>query len=585
MQVVRNEYPRPQFKRDEWFTLNGEWEFAFDDDNVGIKQGYTTGRRGLPLKINVPFTYQYPASGINTKEKHEIVWYKKAFKLKNLGNNTHALLCFNGCDYITDVWVNGHHVITHKGGFAPFNVDITDYVYKRGKENVVVIRCYDPYDPTIPRGKQSWTGNAFSCFYTPNTGIWQSVWVEYFEKDCISAYSIIPNIDNFSFYGELKTLHNVADECEIKVHYQGNNIKNCRFSLDGKYTRYSVNLMELDFVCETCFWTPECPNLFNVDFILYANGEALDIAHTRFGMRKISVDESGKICLNNRPLYQRLILDQGYWEEGGLTPPSVDAIKKDIELCMQMGFNGARKHQKFEDPYFYYLADELGYLTWCEMPSAYNFNADEISHLTSEWQEIITAARNFTSVICYVPLNESWGTRKILNDKNQQDFARSLYYLTKAFDNTRLVSTNDGWENIDATDIISIHDYAYDNSQFANKYRADKYNEIYPQGRKLMCENCSYKGQPVLFSEFGGIAMGINGKDNNWGYGCAAENEEAFLLRYSNLLAGIYNMPDFQGFCYTQVSDVQLEVNGLLDATHQPKYDLEKIKKITLKQY
>ena len=166
MQFLRNEYPRPQFKRAEWFTLNGEWEFAFDDDNVGIKQGYAIGRKGLPLKINVPFSYQYPASGINSKEKHEIVWYKRAFKLKKLGNNTHALLCFNGCDYITDVWINGYHVITHKGGFAPFNVDITDYAYKSGKENVIVVRCYDPYDTTIPRGKQSWTGEAFSCFYT-----------------------------------------------------------------------------------------------------------------------------------------------------------------------------------------------------------------------------------------------------------------------------------------------------------------------------------------------------------------------------------------------------------------------------------
>ena len=576
---MRKEYPRPQFKRDNWISLNGEWEFAFDDQNNGVKQGYTTGKKELPLKINVPFTYQYPASGIEDTAYHPTVWYKRTFSSKEIGSKR-ALLCFNGSDFITDVWVNGHHAVNHTGAFAPFSADITDYLYKNG-QNAIVVRCYDPLDPTIPRGKQSWTGKRFGCWYIPNTGIWQSVWIELFECDCISNYSIIPNIDTLSFSGEIKTLYGLADECELNVTYKGNLVKKIRFSLDGKYTRYSVSLMELDFVDETCFWWPHQPNLFYVDFTLYKQGKQVDLAHTRFGMRKISIDEGGKICLNNRPLYQRLILDQGYWLEGGLTPPSVDAIKTDIELCKAMGFNGARKHQKFEDPYFYYLADEMGYLTWCEMPSAYNYNADEVKYLSNEWQEIISVARNFTSVICYVPLNESWGVRKIVVDNQQQDFARSLYYLTTAVDPTRLVSTNDGWENIDATDILSIHDYAYDKSQFAEKYRADKYDDIYPQGRKLMSEGCRYCGQPVLFTEFGGIAMAGDSTNGNWGYNTGAQDNEEFYTRYANLMEGIYETEDFQGFCYTQVSDVQQEVNGLLYANRTPKFDLARIKKLT----
>ena len=340
--------------------------------------------------------------------------------------------------------------------------------------------------------------------------------------------------------------------------------------------------MEQDFVGDSCFWSPECPNLFYVDFALYANNEVIDLSHTRFGMRKISIDSSGTICLNNSPLYQRLVLDQGYFAESGITPPSVDAIRKDIQLSIDMGFNGARKHQKIEDPYFYYLAEEMGFLTWCEMPSAYNFNADEVMNVTNEWQEILKTARNFTSNVCYVPLNESWGARKILVDQKQQSFARSLYFLTKSIDDSKLISTNDGWENIDDTDIISIHDYAYDKSDFAKKYNRESYDSIYPQGRKLMCSGNNYLGHPVLFTEFGGIAMQKDKKGAGWGYNIGAKDDEEFFARYTNLIQGIYETSDFQGFCYTQLTDVQQEVNGLLTEDRTCKFDLERVKKITL---
>lgn len=543
--AIRSEYPRPQFKRDEWQTLNGEWEFCYDDARIGEVKGYDTGKYPLDKKIIVPFTYQYPASGIGDKTVHETVWYRRKFTVDKQNLEKSALLCFNGADYKTDVWVNGKHAITHEGGFAPFNVDITPYLTQNG-ENVLVVKCFDPQDPTIPRGKQSWTGEPFACWYVANTGIWQSVWIEYFGTDAISSYAIVPNIDNCSFSGEITTYYGVADQIEITVSFKQKTVKKVFVCADGKHTRYTVNLMEQDFVDENYYWTPERPNLFYVDFVLYKNGESQDTAHTRFGMRKIHIDESGNVCLNNRKLYQRLILDQGYWVEGGLTAPSVEDIKNDVILAKQMGFNGARKHQKFEDPYFYYYAEELGYLTWCEMPSAYNYNASEVFAQSKEWQEIVNVAKNFTSVICYVPLNESWGVRKILTDGVQQNYARALYYLTKSLDGTRLVSTNDGWENLDVTDLISIHDYAYDSRDFAKKYVAEKYGEIYPQGRKLMCEGCQYYGQPVLFTEFGGIAMQKNTQNGNWGYGESAQNDDEFFIRLQNLIDGVYER-DFQG--------------------------------------
>lgn len=579
MDYQRKEYPRPQFRRDEWIPLNGEWEFAFDDENTGIKKGYPTGRYALNGKINVPFTYQYEASGIADTDVHGVVWYRRCFEA-DCAEGRRALLCFNGCDYVADVWLNGVHVVSHTGAFAPFSADVTDYLSADGR-NVLVVRCFDPLDPTIPRGKQSWTGARFGCWYIPNTGIWQSVWLEFFGEDCIEKHSLAPDIDACAFSGEIKTLYGRADEAEISVFYEGKPVKKQRFSLDGRYTRYTVRLMESDFVDEAFYWTPERPNLFYADFKLFRQGRCVDTAHTRFGMRKISVDEGGYICLNNRRLYQRLILDQGYWKESGLTPPSAEAVKKDIELAKAMGYNGARKHQKFEDPYFYYYAEELGFLTWCEMPSAYNFNADETAALTKEWQEILSVARNFTSNICYVPLNESWGVRKILSDGAQQNLARTLYYLTKTVDPARLVSSNDGWENLDATDILAIHDYAYDSSAFAEKYRRESYDTLYPQGRKLMAEGCKYAGQPVLMTEFGGIAMRGEAKDGNWGYNAGAETEEEFFSRYKNLLDGIYASEEFQGFCYTQLTDVQQEVNGLLYPDRTPKFDMERLKKLT----
>lgn len=571
----RTEYPRPQFRRNEWLGLNGEWEFAFDDSDEGMKLGYDTGKVALSKKINVPFTYEYEASGIGDTARHERVWYRKTFTPQE---GKRALLCFNGSDYITDVWVNGKHAITHRGGFTPFSVDITDYLHSG--ENVLSVRCFDPYDPTIPRGKQGWHDGVYGCWYVANTGIWQSVWIDYFGEDCIKDYLLLPDYDKCFVTGEIVTLRGLADEAEIEITLHGKLIKKVRFTLEGNRTRYCVRLMEQNYIDPSYAWTPEQPNLFDTDFRLYQKGVCVDEAHTRFGLRKISVDGS-YVCLNNKPLYQRLVLDQGYWAESGLTPPSAEALKKDIELSIAMGFNGARKHQKWEDPYFYYYAEERGYLTWCEMPSAYNFCADEVKDLLNEWQDIVVAARNFTSIICYVPLNESWGVRNIVTDEAQQNFARSMYYATKAIDGSRLVSTNDGWECLDTTDILGIHDYAFDSSEFNEKYCAERYDGLYPQNRRLMCKDHHYNGQPVLFTEFGGIAMKGDTTGDNWGYNDGAKSAQEFYDRYENLMKGIYQHKEFRGFCYTQLTDVQQEVNGLLYPDRKPKFDLEKIKSIT----
>ena len=575
MEIERREYPRPQFRRENWQSLNGEWEFAFDDKNDGIKGGLWQGKKALPLKIRVPFSYQYPASGIGDTSQHDIVWYRRSFSLAEENRGRRALLCFNAADYQTDVWLNGVHILTHTGGFTPFSADITDFL-KKG-DNIIVVRCEDTLNDAVPRGKQSWTGKPFDCYYVPNTGIWQSVWLEFYGEDCIAEHSLFCDYDKTELYGELVTQYGKADEAEILVTFAGKLIKRERFTLRGRHNKFRFALPR-DYT-DDYSWSPENPRLLYVDFALYKDGKQVDLAHARIGMRKISVDEHGKICLNNRPYYQRLVLDQGYGPESGLTPPSAESLKKDIELAKAMGFNGARKHQKSEDPYYSYYAEELGFLTWCEMPSAYRFCTEEVTAITKEWQEIVKEGRNCTSNVCYVPLNESWGAREIGRDKAQQSFARALYCLTKSLDPTRLVSTNDGFENISPTDIVSIHDYSIARAEeFAEKY-LDGYDELYPQGWPLFAEGEKYEGQPVLFTEFGGRAMQADAKGGAWGYSGAAANEEEFLKQLESIMQGVHTC-NFQGYCYTQLTDVQQEVNGLLTAERKPKADIQKLKAI-----
>lgn len=574
MKFERNEYPRPHFRRDGWQNLNGEWEFAFDDGHEGDLLGYPSGTVALDKKINVPFVYQCEASGIGDHTMHEVVWYKRGFEIEKGNAGKRVLLCFNGVDYEADVWVNGYHVAYHRGAYAPFSADITKYL-KKGK-NALVVRAKDLYDEGMPRGKQSWTGDTFACWYIPATGIWQSVWLEFFGEDCIRNYTLQSDYDRSSFGGDITTLYGVADRLEITASYEGEIVQKQSFVLRGRYAKYSVQLPK--GFCDNYGWSPEKPRLVYVDFALYKGETRVDAAHTRFGLRKISIDEFGKICLNGRPYYQRLVLDQGYWRESGITPPSAEALKRDIELAKAMGFNGARKHQKAEDPYYCYYAEELGFLTWCEMPSAYRFCAEEAQEITAQWQEMLSTAKNCTSNVCYVPLNESWGTGEIVTDEAQKSFARSLYYLTKSVDGEKLISTNDGFETVNPTDILGVHDYDSEKEEHFRKY-ANGYDGMHPQGFALFAEGERYAGEPAVLTEFGGRALQSEQTGDAWGYSGAAASTEEFLGQLQEIMKGVY-ASGFQGYCYTQLTDVQQEINGLLHEDRSPKCDLSRLKEI-----
>ena len=348
--------------------------------------------------------------------------------------------------------------------------------------------------------------------------------------------------------------------------------------MDSSYQDIMVRILK-ESPHDVLLWTPENPNLYDVRFELYQEGNLIDSIESYFGMRKISIQD-GNVLLNNGSIYQKTILDQGYWPDSLLTPPSDEAIKKDIKLIKEMGFNGVRKHQKIEDSRFYYWCDKMGLLVWAEMPSTYEFTDQAVDNFSKEWLDIIDQKYNHPSIITWVPFNESWGVNHIKTNKKEQSFTEGIYYLTKAKDSMRPVIVNDGWEHT-ISDIITLHDYAEDGDslkvRYEDKEKIEK-NLIAHNGIKYPFVN-GYQshGQPIQISEFGGIAFNIG---EGWGYGNKVEGEEDFLVRFESLIKCIEGLDYISGYCYTQLTDVQQEVNGLLNPDRSPKIAVERIKKI-----
>ncbi len=575
---MRNEYPNPQFRRKDYQILNGEWNFDFDDDDILFKNDVPCFD-SLTKKINVPFTYQSKASGINDLSYHPIMVYEKHFSLdKNLiGKN--VLLKFNAVDFEAHVYLNGFYLGKHIGGYTHFEFDVSKVI--KDENNHLIVKVIDKFDPAQPRGKQYWKEEPSRCWYNSNSGIHQSVYLEAFDEDCFSFCHINSDIDNNSVTFELQSKYSLGTQARIEISYKGQQVKKVITSLDEKQTKITIKLQEEDYIDEIHYWEIDNPCLYDVRLLLEKENKVLDEVNTYFGFRKIHVD-NGYIYLNNRKLYQRLILDQGYFYEGDITPISVTQLKEDILIAKKMGFNGARKHQKIEDPYFYYYADQLGFLVWAEIPSAYYFSYQEIHNISNLIFETINQLYNHPSIITWVIFNESWGVRKILLDENQKSFVRGMYYYAKALDNTRLVDSNDGWEQISETDFIAIHDYHPFGDDFIKKYSKDNIDEVQPMGRKLLGYKEKYQNHPLLLTEYGGLSCLSDVQEKFFGYHVSSDKEK-LLMNLSNLQKNVYLCP-FQGFCYTQLTDVKQETNGLLDINHKPKFDIDVIRRIILNE-
>lgn len=574
MTMEKKRHPRPQFIRENWRSLEGRWDFRFDDQNAGLAQGWGQGFE-KEYDITVPFTYETKLSGIHQEEHHPVVWYQRDFEAER--DAQLLTLYFEGVDYETSVWVNGTLAGTHRGAYERFSFDISHLV-KAGK-NRIVLRAEDSMACEQPRGKQRWKKDNFGCWYVQNTGIWKTVWLEERQAPIsLEMVKITPDLDadQVVLQPRVAAPAGFSDELifEAVVTFAGEAVSEVRSGLRQTMQKFLLETRLKEDPCwGTKVWRPEDPNLYDVCFRLYdSTGQLLDEVSSYFGMRKIHIQD-GQILLNNTTLYQRLILDQGYWPESSITPPSVEALELDIQRIKELGYNGLRKHQKLEDERFLYLCDTLGMLVWSEMPSTYAFNDIAVENFIPEWQAIVKQYYNHPSIITWVPFNESWGIKDIAHDKEQQAFTETVYHLTKAYDPARPVITNDGWVHT-ISDILTLHDYEEYGEVFAKRY-ADK-EAIVNNGIQFnkdfyaFAEGYGYQGQPVIISEFGGIAFSTS-KEDEWGYGHQVRTDEEFMNRFDKIHQAIQDLPYVVGYCYTQLTDVEQEVNGLLDVERQPK--------------
>jgi beta-galactosidase/beta-glucuronidase len=577
---VRNEHPRPNFERKAWLNLNGEWDFEYDDNDLGLKNKWYQNK-SFSKKIVVPYVFQSELSGINEQAVHDIVWYSRELNIPEELKNKRINLHFGAVDYKADVWVNGNHVITHEGGHVPFLVEITDVL--KDSENKIVVRVEDyTYDLELPRGKQYWKEKSEGIFYTRTTGIWQTVWLEAVSESYLENLWITPDLDNKKVHVEYE-LDKVSSNTnlEVTITLRDKVIVEDRIGIingRGKRDFWLDQNITIDWNHqESWAWTPENPVLFDINFKIIVDDECIDEVNSYFGLRKISI-VSGKFMLNNRPYFQKLLLDQGYWEKSLLTAPSDEDFVKDIKLSKAMGFNGVRKHQKIEDPRYLYWADKLGFLVWGEIASAYNYSRIYVERITKEWMEMIKRDYNHPCIVAWTPLNESWGVEGIMNNKNEQAHSASMYWLTKSLDQTRPVISNDGWDHT-KTDLLTIHDYEWKNEVLKDRYSSlDSILNSTPSGRTIVAQGWEYEGQPIIVSEMGGISY-QKSDWKGWGYSSASSDED-FIKRYYDVISPLLESPLVQGFVYTQITDVEQEINGLLTYEREPKVDVDTIKAI-----
>ncbi|MDC3417551.1 glycoside hydrolase family 2 protein [Aquibacillus salsiterrae] len=583
MANLKTEYPRPQLVRDQWKNLNGEWNFSFDDDQVGWSEKWYQTFPEQRQTINVPFAYQAANSGIGDPSFHDVVWYHRTFSVPADWEGKEIILHFGAVDYRAWVYVNGELITFHEGGHTPFSANITSVITGGNSANQLVVRVEDPSeDVTIPRGKQYWHEQSASIFYTRTTGIWQTVWLEAIEQTHLAKIRWTPDIDQGDIQLEADIAGKVGPDTllEVDISFQGQKIVAETITVFEHYLKRSINIRNRftdrsNIHGPGWYWSPEHPNLFDVSLRLIRAGKVKDEVGSYFGMRKVSID-NGKWMLNNKPYYQKLVLDQGYFPGGLLTAPSDNALKQDIDLAKQMGFNGARKHQKVEDPRYLYWADKLGFLVWGEMANCSEYSESAVQRISNEWADVIKRDYSHPSIVAWVPLNESWGISRVAHEKQQQDHSLAMYYLTKSLDQTRPALSNEGWEHT-ISDICGIHNYSTAEAMEKAYQTTESAIHAQPANRAIYADGFHYRGEPIMITEYGGIAYEVG--DKGWGYS-AVQSSDDLVEAYRAVTTALLKSPVVQGFCYTQLTDVEQEINGLLTYDRQPKCDLDKIKQI-----
>jgi beta-galactosidase/beta-glucuronidase len=580
-------HPRPQLTRPRWLGLDGIWGFAYDDDACGLDEKWQEKEEVFSGSIRVPYPPESSASGIGDNGYHAVVWYRRTFEVPYKDARKRLLLHCGAIDYYAQIWVNGQLVASHEGGQTPITADITTALRADG-EQVVVIRAEDaPKDLTQPRGKQDWQEPPHEIWYHRTTGIWQPVWLEPVSSTYISQVHWTPDLDRglLSFTVTLQREEDTPLNLRVRLHQHGADLADDTYMMRGTELRRQIAFDPSAMVDggDRLLWSPRKPNLINVTLVLHSGDEVIDEVQSYIGIRSVDV-ANGRFLLNGLPYFLRMVLEQGYWPETHLAAPDTDALRREVELIKEMGFNGVRVHQTVADPRFLYWCDHLGLLVWGEMANAYVFSPSAVERLTREWMEVITRDYNHPCIVAWVPFNESWGVPNVARDVAQQHYVEALYHLTKALDSTRPAIGNDGWDNF-VSDIFGVHDYTSDGQVLRDRYGSFEavertLREVQPSHHSLLLPGYRREGEPIMLTEFGGISYNPNGDGPTYGYGKVTDSE-SFLAKYKELIDAIVSSPAIAGFCYTQLTDVEQETNGLLTADRQSKLDPTAVHEIT----
>ncbi len=574
-------YPRPMLRRAEWTSLDGRWGFALDPEGKAASAGEVR----FEDTIEVPFSPETKRSGIGDTGLYRACWYARLFDAPSVGPGEQLLLHFGAVDYECHVWLDGAFVGRHEGGYTPFTFDLTPLVRPGARHRVVVRAEDDPCDLAKPRGKQDWQLHSHSIWYPRTTGIWQTVWLERVPRTRIASLRWTANLERWEIAMDAAVIA-PQGRVSLGVRLRAGDalLAQDRYAVLGGEVHRRIALSDpgIDDFRNHLLWSPESPTLIEADLELYdGQGHVLDAVRSYTALRSFAAD-GDRFSLNGRLYVPRMVLDQGYWPDAGMTAPDDAALRRDVELAKAMGFNGIRKHQKIEDPRYLYWADVLGLIVSEEMPSAYRFTRRSVERLAGQWAEAIERDASHPCIVMWVPFNESWGVPNLPANEPERHYVEGLYHLTKTLDGTRPVLGNDGWESI-ATDVLGIHDYEPAPERIAARYRDHEHltrilRRERPGGRAIVLDGDRLQAArtyPVLLSEFGGVAVSrVDG--GTWGYSLSRSPRD-FGAKYARLLEAVRSLELFAGFCYTQFADTYQEANGLLYADRTPKVPLGQI--------
>lgn len=565
-------HPNPQFARENWESLNGQWDFGFQKRSPGFKFSKDGARakeqqlkNEYTHKINVPFCVESELSGIGYTNFVNLAWYRKKVVIKREGNR--VFLHIGAADYLTTVLVNSKFAGRHKGGYTSFSFDITELVIDG--ENEIFLFCEDDEkNPLVMRGKQSEKRKSHGCDYTRTTGIWQSVYLEYTPERFIKNFKIIPNFSHGLVTVSADLNGRGSFTCE--AFFDGNPMGKAELENTAGNAAVQIKLDEVHL------WEAGKGRLYELKLAFDK-----DAVYTYFGLRNVRLD-GFRFLLNEKSLFQRLVLDQGFYKKGIYTAQNDEEMVRDIALSQSLGFNGARLHQKVFDPRFLYFCDKMGYLVWGEYANWGLNYADpkSVAVFLEEWGEALQRDFNHPSIIGWCPFNETWDYK----GKRQYDpLISAVYDYTKAVDPTRPCVDTSGNFHV-KTDVYDVHDYSYDTAFFQKNYnRLVSEGYLYEHVLNDHPGRQKYAGQPVFISEYGGIKWQADKEIKAWGYGEDVKTPDEFLERYSGLTNAVLSNEKMFGFCYTQLYDVEQEQNGLFTYERQKKFSdeiYEKIKEV-----